>query len=85
MSALDELRSARESLDRILDKRHRPTTEKELDECIEALRELKRACESLPLLPDSTLRAETIELLGVMSASFDEIMSRIRNRPKKEK
>jgi len=85
MSAIDELRSARESLDRILGKRPRATTEEELDECIEALRELKRACASLPLLADDTSCAETVELLGVMGASFDEIIGRIRSRPKKEK
>lgn len=67
----ESLHSARESLDPILGRR-RPTTEAELDECVAALEELKRG---MPLGGNPAYAV-------VMSASFDEVISRIKNRRK---
>lgn len=71
--ARQKLHSARETLDPILGRR-RTTTEQELDECVQTLEELKRACDR----PISSKDAAMVQ------ASFDEIIARIKNRPRKE-
>lgn len=71
--ARERLHSAREALDPILGRR-RTTTETELDECVQTLEELKRACR-VPL------RASEAEM---MQAGLDEVIRRIKNRPRKE-
>lgn len=68
---LEKLNSARDSLGPILGRR-RPTTEAELDECVQVLEELKRAV--------PRMRSEESAL--VVLASLDEVVSRIKNRPK---
>jgi len=70
---LERLNSARDSLGPILGRR-RPTTETELDECVQVLEELKRA---LPHAGEPSCAV-------VMGASFDEVIARIKNRPRKE-
>ena len=68
---LEKLNSARDSLSLILGRR-RPTTETELDECVQVLEELKRAV--------PRMRSEEATL--VVLASLDEVVARIKNRPK---
>ncbi len=70
--AREKLHSARETLGPILGRR-RTTTEEELDECVRVLEELKRACRC----PLSAKEAEEVQ------ASFDEVITRLRNRSKK--
>lgn len=70
--AREKLHSARESLDSVLGRR-RSTTEVELDECVQALEELKRAFQR----PVSSREVE------MMQESLDEVIARIRNRTKK--
>jgi hypothetical protein len=71
--AREKLHSAREALNPVLGRR-RQTTETELDECVQALEELKRAC----LRPISSKDIETVQ------SGFDEVIARIKNRPRKE-
>lgn len=72
--AREKLHSARETLDPILGRR-RTTTEEELDQCVQTLEELKRACR-VPLLASE---AEMVQ------SGLDEVISRIKNRPRKER
>jgi hypothetical protein len=71
--ARERLHSAREALNPVLGRR-RQTTEAELDECVQALEELKRACAR----PIASKDVETVQ------SSFDEVIARIKNRPRKE-
>ena len=74
----DKLQSARESLSGILGRR-RPTTEKELDECVQILEELRRAYATLG---GSTPTPRVADCLAVIGAGFDEVISRLKNRIK---
>jgi len=71
--AREKLHSARETLDPILGRR-RPTTEQELDECVQTLEELRHACARLPV--------QRTGVTDMMIGSLDEVISRIKNRPK---
>ena len=75
MAASQELRTVRQSLDRIL-RRNRPTTEAELDECVQALEEIRRACDALPRMTQK----DVVECAVTVCASIDEILARLRNR-----
>jgi hypothetical protein len=79
----DKLRSARATLDPIVGRRI-PTTDTELDECVRALEELRRAC---ALYADAvwTTPAEVANFLGVMAGSLKEVADRIKNRQKATK
>jgi uncharacterized protein YqgV (UPF0045/DUF77 family) len=68
----EKLHSAREALNPVLGRR-RTTTEAELDECAQVLEELKRAYQH-------PISAREVDML---SASFDEVIARIKNRPRR--
>jgi hypothetical protein len=72
--AREKLHSAREALNPVLGRRG-VTTEVELDECVRTLEDLKNA-----LLAPRLTAAETLDL----RASLDEVIARIKNRPRKE-
>lgn len=75
---LEDLRAAREALGPILGRRG-PTTDAELDECVGALEELKRACARLPALPPS----ERAICSALMNESFNEVIARLKNRSRR--
>lgn len=74
----EKLHSARATLDSIIGRRD-PTTEKELDECVQTLDELRRAC----LLAISAIHSTPMEVVGFLSVaegSMKEVADRIKNR-----
>ena len=68
MNTREKLRAARATLGPLVEKRSF-TTETELDECVQALEELKRACTD-----------KTDLLLSVMRESLGVVAERIKNR-----
>lgn len=77
------LRLARETLSPIVGQRS-PTTEVELDECVQTLEELRRAC-ALSAGAIKTTPDVVEGFLGVMGASLKEVSDRIKNRQKAAK
>ena len=71
------LQAARDSIAGVLGKR-RTTTETELDECVETLKELKNACDLLGKTPPA--HAQLAERLSLAHGAIDEVAERIKNR-----
>lgn len=76
----EELRDARRKLDEIVGRRRKPTTEGELDECIQTLEEVRRACALIPKLSGK----DVAECCAMVDSSLGEVLARIRNRPRPE-
>ena len=75
--AAGELAEARAKLDVILGRR-KPTTREQLDECVQIIEELGRACAVIPRMG----KAELHEAALMFTDSLTEVARRIQNFPK---
>lgn len=74
----EELRAAKSTLNEVLGRGKRPTTEDEFDECVQTLEDFKRACDVLPNLPREAIQ----EGVDIMRKSCNEVIARLKNRQK---